>query len=263
MRRRSPDLGKLLFVLPNLFTLSSVLCGFYAITTLARSDGEPSGFLSASLAIVFAGFFDGMDGRVARLTRTQTDFGVQLDSLADLISFGVAPALLIHEWALSGLGWPGLVASFTFLAAGAVRLARFNVMSARGENPSNVFVGLSIPLAAVAVISLVVAGIKLDVDGQSYAQWVALYVALLSFLQVSTVRFRSFKTLKLSPLSVLGLTLGLVMPIAAALALGQPWLMLIIFTGGYIAWGLVEHLVWLIRGSTADDQPDPSTEALS
>jgi CDP-diacylglycerol--serine O-phosphatidyltransferase len=86
-------------------------------------------------------------------------------------------------------------------------------------------------------------------------------VALLSFLQVSTVRFRSFKTLKLSPLSVLGLTLGLVMPIAAALALGQPWLMLIIFTGGYIVWGLVEHAVWLIRGSTADDQPDPSTEA--
>lgn len=261
MRRRSPDLGKLLFVLPNLFTLSSVLCGFYAITTLARANGEVSSFLNASLAIVFAGFFDGMDGRVARLTRTQTDFGVQLDSLADLISFGVAPALLVHEWALSGLGWYGLIASFTFLAAGATRLARFNVMSARGENPSHVFVGLSIPLAAVAVISLVVAGIKLDIDGQTYAQWVALYIVLLSFLQVSTVRFRSFKTLKLSPLSVIGLALGLFMPIVVALALGQPWLMLIIFTAGYIAWGLIEHCVWLVRGSSLGDEPEAATES--
>tara|TARA_B100000427_G_C15410287_1_gene551688 strand:+ start:77 stop:877 length:801 start_codon:yes stop_codon:yes gene_type:complete len=260
MKRRIPDLGKLLFVLPNLFTLSSVLCGFYAITTLTRAHGEASSFINASLAIVFAGFFDGMDGRVARLTRTQTDFGVQLDSLADLISFGVAPALLVHEWALSGLGWPGLIASFTFLAAGAARLARFNVMSARGENPSNVFVGLSIPLAAVAVISLVVACIKLDVDVQSHAQWVALYIVLLSFLQVSTVRFRSFKTLKLSPLSVFGLTFGLVAPIAVALALGQPWLMLIIFTVGYIVWGLIEHAVWMIRGSSVVDESEASSE---
>ena len=261
MRRRSPDLGKLLFVLPNLFTLSSVLCGFYAITTLARAHGEASSFLNASLAIVFAGFFDGMDGRVARLTRTQTDFGVQLDSLADLISFGVAPALLVHEWALSDMGWTGLVTSFTFLAAGAARLARFNVMSARGENPSNVFVGLSIPLAAVAVISLVVAGIKLDIDGQSYAHWVALYTILLSFLQVSTVRFRSFKALKLSPLSVIGLTAGLVSPIVFALAVGQPWLMLIIFTGGYIAWGLIEHVFWLVRGASVVDESEAPNEA--
>ena len=116
MRRRVPDLGKLLFVLPNLFTMSAVLCGFYAITTLASGQRDESVFLSASLAIVFAGFFDGMDGRGA-WTRTQSDFGVQADSLADLISFGVAPALLIYEYALAGLGWGGLLASFTYLAA--------------------------------------------------------------------------------------------------------------------------------------------------
>ncbi len=253
MRRRIPDLGKLLFVLPNLFTMSSVLCGFYAMTTLAASDGDPHSFLNASLAIVFAGFFDGMDGRVARLTKTQTDFGVQLDSLADLISFGAAPALLVYQWALSEMGWPGLIASFLFLAAGAARLARFNVMSARGDNPSNAFVGLSIPLAAVAVVSLVVACIKLDVEGQAFDRWVAMYVILLAVLQVSTVRFRSFKTLKLSPISVVGLIVALVTPIAIALSFGQPWLMLLIFTGGYIGWGLIEQVYHLLLGKGTDE----------
>ena len=248
MKRRIPDLGKLLFVLPNLFTMSSVLCGFYAITTLAAGQGDERSCLNASLAIVFAGFFDGMDGRVARLTRTQTDFGVQLDSLADLISFGAAPALLVHQWALAGLGWPGLITSFLFLAAGTARLARFNVMSARGDNPSHVFVGLSIPLAAVALISLVVACIKLDIDGQVYAPWVAIYVIVLAVLQVSTVRFRSFKKLRLSRASVIGLIIALVTPIVIALHFGQPWLMLLIFTGGYICSGLIEHLIGVLRG---------------
>ena len=255
MRRRVPDLGKLLFVLPNLFTMSAVLCGFYAITTLASGQRDESVFLSASLAIVFAGFFDGMDGRVARLTRTQSDFGVQLDSLADLISFGVAPALLIYEYALAGLGWGGLLASFTYLAAGATRLARFNVMSARGDNPSNVFVGLSIPLAAVAVVSLVVAGVKLELAIEAHQASVAVYVVLLSVLQVSTVRFRSFKSLKLGFLSGVALVLGLAAPIAIALALGQPWLMIIILTAGYIAWGLIEHL-WLLVRRTPETSED-------
>ena len=259
MKRRIPDLGKLLFVLPNLFTMSSVLCGFYAMTTLAASEGDPRSFLNASLAIVFAGFFDGMDGRVARLTRTQTDFGVQLDSLADLISFGAAPALLVHQWALADMGWSGLIAGFLFLAAGAARLARFNVMSARGDKPSNAFVGLSIPLAAVAVVSLVVACIKLDIDGREFAKWVAMYVILLAILQVSTVRFRSFKTLKLSPLSVIGLVVALVTPIVIAMSFGQPWLMLLIFTGGYIGWGLVEQVFHWLRGAALGPAPEDAS----
>ncbi len=256
MKRRIPDLGKLLFVLPNLFTMSSVLCGFYALTTLAAGQGDERSCLNASLAIVFAGFFDGMDGRVARLTRTQTDFGVQLDSLADLISFGAAPALLVHQWALVDLGWTGLIASFLFLAAGAARLARFNVMSARGDNPSNVFVGLSIPLAAVALVSLVVACIKLNIEGSVYAPWVAVYIVILAALQVSTVQFRSFKTLRLSPASIVGLIIVLATPIVVAMSLGQPWLMLLIFTGGYIAWGLTEHVIGMFRTETLTDEGD-------
>jgi len=95
---------KLMFVLPNLFTITSILCGFYAMTLCAR-EGTPSQLYQAALAIFFAMFFDGFDGRVARLTKTQSDFGIELDSLADVISFGAAPALLVYKWALLPLGF--------------------------------------------------------------------------------------------------------------------------------------------------------------
>src|SRR6187455_1209972 len=97
---------KLLFVLPNLFTVTSILCGFYAMTLCAGEAG-PTQLYQAALAIFFAMFFDGFDGRVARLTRTQSQFGVELDSLADVVSFGVVPAMLVYKWALSSLGLVG------------------------------------------------------------------------------------------------------------------------------------------------------------
>src|SRR6267378_8324 len=105
-RRRRPrvNLRKLMFVLPNLFTVSSIFCGVYSITL---SAGEPTGdnFYRAAVAI----FFDAFDGRVARLTRTQSEFGVELDSLADVVTFGVAPAILVYKWALAGMGLFGIV----------------------------------------------------------------------------------------------------------------------------------------------------------
>src|SRR3954471_22167882 len=118
---------KLMFVLPNLFTVTSIFCGFYAIT-LCAGEASPSQLYQAALAIFFAMFFDGFDGRVARLTKTQSEFGVELDSLADVMSFGVAPGLLMYKWALAPLGFWGLFASFSFAACGAMRLARFNVL---------------------------------------------------------------------------------------------------------------------------------------
>src|ERR1700682_6201214 len=114
-------LHKLMFVLPNLFTLSSIFCGFYAIT-LCAGDATPSQLYQAALAIFFAMFFDGFDGRVARLTKTQSDFGIELDSLADVISFGAAPALLVYKWALFPLGIIGVFLAFVFVACGALRL---------------------------------------------------------------------------------------------------------------------------------------------
>src|SRR4051812_48318525 len=104
-------LRKLMFVLPNLFTVTSIFCGFYALT-LCAGDASPAQLYQAALAIFFAMFFDGFDGRVARLTKTQSQFGVELDSLADAISFGVAPAMLVYKWALFGLGFVGIFISF-------------------------------------------------------------------------------------------------------------------------------------------------------
>src|SRR5471030_1552745 len=127
-RRPRPNLRKLMFVLPNLFTVSSIFCGIYSITL---SAGEPTGdnFYRAAVAIFFGSFFDAFDGRVARMTRTQSDFGVELDSLADVISFGVAPAILVYKWALSSMGTAGMVICAIYAACGAIRLARFNVLA--------------------------------------------------------------------------------------------------------------------------------------
>lgn len=126
-------LRKLMFVLPNLFTVTSIFCGFYAIT-LCSGEAEPVQLYQAALAILFAMFFDGFDGRVARLTKTQSDFGMQLDSLADVMSFGAAPALLVYKWALAPMGFWGLFISFAFMACGAMRLARFNVLALRNPH---------------------------------------------------------------------------------------------------------------------------------
>src|SRR5262250_113878 len=139
------DLRKTLFLLPNFITLSSIFCGFYSITVSATAT-EDQHFYRAALLIVFAMFFDTLDGRVARMTKTQSAFGLQIDSLADVVSFGAAPAMLVYQWTLHRLELTGRVAAFTFLACGAVRLARFNVLSMGEEGkpskPSKYIVGL-------------------------------------------------------------------------------------------------------------------------
>src|SRR5580698_8171102 len=127
-KRRRLDLKKTLFLLPNMITLSSIFCGFVSIRLSASATREDD-YYKAALLIVFAMFFDILDGRVARATKTQSAFGLQIDSLADVVSFGCAPAMLVYRWTLRRLDTIGLVASFIFVACGAVRLARFNVLS--------------------------------------------------------------------------------------------------------------------------------------
>src|SRR4051812_30510655 len=126
-RRPRANLRKLMFVLPNLFTVSSIFCGVYSITL---SAGEPTGdnFYRAAVAIFFGSFFDAFDGRVARLTRTQSDFGVELDSLADVITFGVAPAILVYKWALAGMGPAGIVICPLYAASRPIPPARVNAV---------------------------------------------------------------------------------------------------------------------------------------
>jgi len=242
------NLRKAMFVLPNLFTVSSIFLGFYALV-LCAGDATPQQLYQAALAIFFAMFFDAFDGRVARMTKTQSDFGVQLDSLADVMSFGAAPALLVYKWALAPLGFFGLFVSFAFAACGALRLARFNVLAQRGDKGSSLFfVGLPIPLAAGTIVAIVIAHFKQFGQATNAADRlpVALVVILLSFLMVSTVRYRTFKDAHVSPrsLAVMGfLTL-------TGLAVGwatRASFVLVIYMAAYIVMGLAESLFFHVR----------------
>lgn len=242
------NLRKAMFVLPNLFTVSSIFLGFYGMT-LCAGDPSPAQLNQAALAIFFAIFFDAFDGRVARMTKTQSDFGVQLDSLADVISFGAAPALLVYKWALAPLGFAGFFLSFAFAACGALRLARFNVLSQRGDKGSSrFFVGLPIPLAAGAIVALVIAHYRATggIADDSIRLAIAAFVGLLAFLMVSTVRYRTFKDLHLSRKSLLVFAF-LVMAGVAVGAATRPSFVLVIYMGAYIALGPAEWLLALGR----------------
>ncbi len=199
------NLRKTFFILPNLFTLASVFCGFFAITLCSGSPTMDALF-QAAIAICFAFFFDLADGRVARLTKTQSDLGMQLDSLADVISFGVAPALLVYKWGLTAFGRWGIIIAFIYCAAGALRLARFNVLAMRQHDagkPGKYIIGLPVPASSSVLVSLVVLNHQLGGSfvkvGQSS---LALLVLVLSYLMVSRIRFRSFKDLRITRRSI-------------------------------------------------------------
>jgi CDP-diacylglycerol--serine O-phosphatidyltransferase len=228
---------KALFVLPNLFTASSIFCGFYAITLCAAGDSHPDRYYQAAVAILFAIFFDCFDGRVARLTRTQSEFGTQLDSLADVISFGVAPALLLYKWALQPLGFWGLFLSFVFSACGAMRLARFNVLANRHPTALAFFVGLPVPLAAGMVIALVLLNGR---HAQSVPASPIVPVALaLSYLMVSNIRYRTFKETHLSKRKgVILLSLAAIAIVGGLLV--QPAIAFFAAVTGYILLGIAE-----------------------
>ncbi len=200
------NLRKTLFILPNLFTLSSIFCGFYA-TLLCLGDADAEAFYGASLLIVFAMFFDTIDGRVARLTKTQSAFGVQIDSLADVVSFGVAPSVLVYQWSLHALGAVGAFFAFGFVACGAIRLARFNVLSmgktGAPKKPGKYIIGLPIPGAAGGLVSLIIANHAVSGHLSASPVVVAAVVASLAFCMVSTIKFRSFKDVRLNVRTVL------------------------------------------------------------
>jgi CDP-diacylglycerol---serine O-phosphatidyltransferase len=249
--RRKVDLRKTLFLLPNMITLSSIFCGFDAIRltgTAAYGGSGNDDYYRASILLVYALFFDMLDGRVARLTKTQSAFGLQIDSLADVISFGVAPALLVYKWSLYQLGTPGLVVAFSFAAMGAVRLARFNVLSmgegGKPTKPSKYIVGLPVPGAAGILMSLVVANhaVSGDLAGAAYVWPVVVLTAFLALLMVSTIRFRSFKDLKLNARSV-GLVLFAVASSAVVSLQTKPAFVLVWLLGFYVIIGLVETMI--------------------
>jgi len=262
--RPKVDLKKSLFLLPNLITLSSIFCGFDSIRISAKATGEDD-FYRAAMLIVFAMFFDMLDGRVARMTKTQSAFGLQIDSLADVVSFGVAPSLLLYQWTLHRLGMAGLIGAFVFTACGAVRLARFNVLS-MGESgqptkPSKYIVGLPIPGAAGILVSIIVANHAAGgVIGEASYSWAMFGVTLaLSFFMVSTIRFRSFKELRLNALTVLCVGFAVV---ASAVISTQwkPAFVLVWLVGIYIVMGVLESL-WHLPARLRGHNPELARES--
>ena len=246
-RPRRIDLKKTLFLLPNLITLSSIFCGFDSIRLSARAQSADD-FYRASILLVFALLFDMLDGRVARLTKTQSAFGLQIDSLADVVSFGVAPALLVYQWSLNQAGVVGIVCSFLFVGAGAVRLARFNVLSmgegGKPTKPGKYVIGLVIPGAAGILVSLVLANHAIggNLRAAQYVWPLCGLTVILSFLMVSNMKFRSFKELKFNARTV-AFVLFIVASSAIISLQTNPAFVLTWLLACYIVLALVEFFV--------------------
>lgn len=185
------------FLLPNALTTCALFAGFYSI--ISGINGQ---FAAAAIAIVVAGILDGLDGRVARMTNTQSEFGVQYDSLADMISFGLAPALLAFNWSLKSMselgpvgGKLGWLATFVYMACAALRLARFNAQA--GQNEKTWFQGLASPAAALVLAFTIWFLVDQEVDGESVRWLIWVMTVALGILMFSKVRYYSFKTFPL------------------------------------------------------------------
>jgi CDP-diacylglycerol--serine O-phosphatidyltransferase len=191
-KRKSPiKMRKGIYILPNLLTTGNLLCGFWAIISVFQEQ-----FYYAAVAILLASVFDAFDGKVAKLSGATSKFGMQYDSLADLVSFGIAPALLAFSWALRPYGKFGWLAAFTFVACGAIRLARYNVMASAGE--TKYFKGVPIPVAAAMIALTILLYLRLVETGWIKDIVILVMIYVLAFLMVSNIRYYSFKELGLA-----------------------------------------------------------------
>jgi len=233
------------YVLPNLFTTASLFSGFYSIIASMKGMYE-----LAAWAILIAMVFDGLDGRIARMTRTTSKFGAQYDSLADLVAFGVAPAILTFHWALMSYGKWGWLAAFLFVTCGALRLARFNVQIAIID--SKVFNGLAIPAGASVIATAVLLYFKLGGEGQFNHLSVLVGTILVALLMVSSIKYYSFKDLNFFArkpfMSFVLIVLILVIVIA------EPQIMIFTFAFGYALSGPVWLIYKLSRKKRTDQE---------
>ena len=177
-----------IYVLPNTLTLCGMLFGFYSVLSSLKGN-----YVHASWGIIFAAIFDGLDGWVARLTHSTTKFGIELDSLSDLVAFGVAPSVMLYKWSLQSYGRIGWAAAFMFLACGALRLARYNVQMGSAESKS--FTGMPIPGAAIITSALVIFFYEIGEYLPGKNIYILFITFILAVLMVSTLRFRSFKSI--------------------------------------------------------------------
>lgn len=175
-----------IYLLPNLLTTAGLFSGFFAV--VSSMNGH---FISAAIAIFIAMIFDGLDGRVARMTNTQSEFGAEYDSMADMVSFGIAPGLVAYNWALSSFGKFGWLAAFVYVACAALRLARFNTQV--GIADKRYFQGLASPAAAGVIASLVWVGTEYRLNGHDYGYIIGVITIITGLLMVSNFRYNSFK----------------------------------------------------------------------
>jgi CDP-diacylglycerol--serine O-phosphatidyltransferase len=243
--RHGGSLKRGVYLLPNLVTTGSLFAGFYGIVATLNGD-----YNLAAWFILISAVFDALDGKVARMTGTTSRFGVEYDSLADLVAFGVAPGLLMYSWALKSFGKFGWLAAFLYVVCGALRLARFNVQVNTVE--SRRFVGLPIPAAAGMVASCVLFFYYLGGSGTIRKVSVVLLIYVLAYLMVSNHSYNSFKDpelVKRQPFSFLVVAIILVIVIVA-----QPEIMLFAIASLYVASGPIATLLRYFRRKPPEEE---------
>ncbi|MBN1283512.1 MAG: CDP-diacylglycerol--serine O-phosphatidyltransferase [Proteobacteria bacterium] len=235
-RRRREGMKRGVYILPNLLTSASLFCGFYSVI---KSLGGH--FVPAAWAIVLAGLFDLLDGRIARLARAESQFGIEYDSLVDLASFGLAPAILIYTWSLHTMDKLGWLAAFLYFACGALRLARYNVQ--HDDVEQEFFQGLPIPVAAYVIATCIIFHHFYFVFPPESSILTAGMTVALALLMVSTIRYRSMKVVDIksrNPFFVLVLLVFGLFVVAA-----RPEVMMLALTVAYVASGIFEEAVTL------------------
>ncbi len=238
-QRQSERPKKGIYLLPNTLTLCGMFFGFFAI--MSAINGQ---FVNAAWAIILANVFDGLDGWIARLTNTSTRFGVELDSLSDLVAFGVAPSIMFYKWSLFPFGRLGWAAAFLFVACGALRLARFNVQT--GSGGSKAFKGMPIPGAATILASVVIFYYEFweGIPDRSY--FFPVFTIVLALLMVSTFRFHGLKEIDFREKKPFWFLIVFVLFLFMILV--HPSKSIFLFAMAYLLWGIIENIVLFARG---------------
>ncbi|WP_025209762.1 CDP-diacylglycerol--serine O-phosphatidyltransferase [Hippea sp. KM1] len=228
--------NKAVYILPNLFTSINLAAGFYSI--LLAHSGR---YLLAGWVIMFAVLFDNLDGKVARLTHTESQFGVEYDSLSDLVSFGVAPAFLMYVFVLRDFGRLGIIASFLFLICGALRLARFNVQTTHRDS----FIGLPIPGGASVVAAFVLIFVRFGINSHKYNVLFLVVMYILAFLMISPLKYRSMK--KASTNKTISIRVFALIVLVISLMVFKPYIFIPAVAIGYMLSGPLEYAYKLIK----------------
>ncbi len=226
------NVKKGIYILPNLFTSMNLFCGYYSIMASIHLQ-----FVDAAIAILVGGVFDLLDGKIARATNTTSKFGVEYDSLADLITFGLAPALLMFQWVLETTGRPGWSAALLFTLCGALRLARFN--SSQSSTPD--FEGLPIPAAAAMNVSVVLFLTRLGISPEPYKLMILLLMFVLSFCMVSSFRYKSLKKVSFFKSMKFNKLVGLILILVAIAT--EPYILFFTVFSIYVISGPILSLI--------------------